>query len=288
MNISDNPQRLFSVAKDCMERLVNRAVNLVIPTGFNAIDNLVGGFQSPQVMLLAGRPYAGKTALLLNLAMNVTRDSSIPVAMFSPGHSNVEIVLKSFSQCGIDSSKFRDSSKLLMEDLSSISEVQDSLKGLPLYIDDTQFQTLEDFAYKVAKLVNGNGVKMVFIDGMEFFSFPGSLTSVEQRALMLQTLRQLADKFSITIIASERFRNIPDSRPIDLKEYESKGFPQEVLKEYVDVAAVLSRPGVYGNDCGDDSAQIRILHNNNGRRDIVLGLHFVPECYSFKDIEETL
>lgn len=284
MNTLDNLKNLYALSHECMERLVNRAMNPVIPTGFSVIDNLVGGLQSPQVIFLAGRPCAGKTALLLNLAMNIARNESVPVAIFSPMYSAAQLIFKIFNQNGIDSSKFYDTSKLLMEDLSSISEVQESLKELPLYIDDTQFQTLEEFANKVSKLTKEEGVKVIFIDRMEFFEVSGSLTSTEQKYLAMQTLRQLADKFNITIIASERFRTINDSKPIGLKEFGRKGYSYEVLKEFVDVAAVLYRPAVYGKDEGTNSAELTVLHNRNGRRDISLEMQFVPDFYSFKDV----
>lgn len=283
MKTTENTTKLYSVAHECMERLVNRAMNPIITTGFSVIDNLVGGFQSPQVILLAGRPCAGKTALLLNLGMNIARNESVPVAIFSPCHSAAQMVFKIFAQNGIDSSKFCDTSKLLMEDLSSISEVQNTFKGLPLYIDDTQFQTLEEFASKVGKLVKEEGVKVIFIDRMEFFEFPGSLTREERKSLTLQTLRQLADKFNITIIASERFRTINDQNPIELKEFEMKGYSYEMLKEFIDIAAALYRPAVYGKDDGTNSAELTILHNRNGRRDISLELRFVLGLYSFQD-----
>lgn len=276
--------KLYAVSKECMERLVNRAMNPIIPTGFSVIDNLVGGLQSPQVILLAGRCCSGKTALILNLAMNIARNGSVPVALFSPMHSAAQMVFKIFNQNGIDSSKFCDTSKLVMEDLSSISEVQNTLKELPLYIDDTQFQTLEEFASKVGKLVKEEGVKVIFIDRMEFFEFPGSLTREERKSLTLQTLRQLADKYNITIVASERFRTTNDLKQIDLKEFRYKGYSYEVLKELVDVAAFLYRPAVYGKDDGTNSAELTILHNRNGRRDISLELRFVPDLYSFQDV----
>lgn len=279
--------KLYAVSKECMERLVNRAMHPIIPTGFSVIDNLVGGLQSPQVILLAGRCCSGKTALILNLAMNIARNGSVPVALFSPGHSAAQMVFKIFAQNGIDSSKFRDTSKLLMEDLSEISKVEDTLKGLPLFIDDTQFQTLEEITSKVSNLAKEEGVKVVFIDRMEFFDVPG-LSSPEQKYLEMQTLRQLADKFNITIVASERFRTTNDLKQIDLKEFRYKGYSYEMLKELVDVAAFLYRPAVYGKDDGTNYAELTVLHNRNGRRDISFELRFDQDRYSFKDVDISL
>lgn len=287
MNTTDNSKTLYAISTECMERLVNRAMNPIIPTGFSVIDNLVGGLQSPQVILLAGRCCSGKTALILNLAMNIARNGSVPVALFSPGHSAAQMVFKIFAQNGIDSSRFRDTSKLLMEDLSEISKVEDTLKGLPLFIDDTQFQTLEEITSKVSNLAKEEGVKVVFIDRMEFFDVPG-LSSTEQKYLEMQTLRQLADKFNITIVASERFRTTNDLKQIDLKEFRYKGYSYEVLKELVDVAAFLYRPAVYGKDDGTNYAELTVLHNRNGRRDISFELRFDQDRYSFKDVDISL
>ena len=285
MTIPDKPKTIYAASMEYMEGLVSRAMNPIIPTGFSVIDNLVGGLQSPQVILLAGRSCVGKTALFLNLAMNIARTDSVPVAIFSPDNSDVQLLLKIYNQYGIDSTKFSDGSKLLMEDLSTISEVQDSLKEVPLYIDDTQFQTLEEIAGKITRLAKEKEVKVIFIDRMEFFDVSTSLTSSERKYLAMQTHRQLADKFNITIIASERFRTINDLKPIDLKEFEEKGYSYETLKEFVDVAAVLYRPAVYGKDDRTNSAELTVLHNRNGRRDITLDLQFVPDLYSFRDIE---
>lgn len=284
MNTTDKPKTLFAVSKEYLERLANRAMNPVIPTGFSVIDNFVGGLQSPQVILLAGRPCAGKTALILNLAMNIARNDSIPVAIFSPGLSAAQLVFKIFNQNGIDSSRFRDTSKLFMEDLSIMSKVEDTLKELPLFIDDTQFQTLEEFAYKIGKLVNEEGVKVIFIDQIHLLVRPVSLSSRVEHVLILQTLRQLAYKYSITVVASISNDGLVFSRSIDLLEFERVGFPQNILEEYVDIAAILDRPGLYGKVYEDDTAEIMILHNRNGRRDITLDLQFVPDLYSFQDV----
>lgn len=101
----------------------------------NHAMNIVGDLQGPRVILIAGRPSAGKTDLILNLAVNLAVNDSVPVAIFSPGQSGAQLALKIYH--------------LLMEAPVAFPEVQDSLKGLPLYIDDTQSQTLEEFARKL-------------------------------------------------------------------------------------------------------------------------------------------
>lgn len=272
---------LESCVHNLTDRLKDIAFTPTIPTGFKVIDGAAGGLKGYQVIILAARACVGKTALMLNMAMNISRDAAIPTAFISPGRSANELVTAILNQQGVlDPSKFRDLSKLCLEDLKTLIDIAPSMDSIPLYIDDTPDPSPDELRASITEMAKAKGVKAVFVDDMQMCDIPHSAKWKEKNSVLIKMFRELADNLGITIVAASGLRSIGIRRPA-FRDLERAGFPYHGLNDYVDIAAVLHR-----KDWGGTS-EIVVLHNRHGRRGVSLELMFDSELYSFRDIDVT-
>lgn len=282
-----NVKSLGDVLQNRLDRIINDAANECIRTGFSIIDEVYGGLHKSQVIILTSRPGEGKTSFMLNLAVNISKEGNIPVAIFSTavsaGHL-ASVILQ--QQCGVPSYKFRNASKLLMEDLKSLTDAVSSIKSLPLYFEDTPCPKVEDLVNKVHSLVNSYGVKVIFIDDLQSVENPYSSAFCDKNGLLFQILKHLADELCITIVVLSSFKKFGNRKPC-YKDLERSGLSYDTLDGYVDIVAALYRSdwaGMTDSEC--DTAQLVVLHNKHGRRDISFDLTFDSNASSFKDIQD--
>ena len=93
------PQKLFSSAEllhdifiDLKKKFLNSSL-LGLKSGFNDLDSLIQGFQKSDLIIIAGRPSMGKTALSLNIVINIIQDSKLPILFFSLEMSKKQMAL---------------------------------------------------------------------------------------------------------------------------------------------------------------------------------------------------
>ena len=282
-----NVKSIGDVLQCRLDRIINDAANESIHTGFSIIDKVYGGLHNSQVIILASRPGEGKTSFMLNLAVNISREGVAPTAIFSTAVSAeylASVILQ--QQCGVPLYKFRNASKLLMEDLKSLTDAVSSIKSLPLYFEDTPCPRVEDLVNKVHSLVNSYGVKVIFIDDLQSVENPYSSTFCDKNGLLFQILKHLADELCITIVVLSSFKKFGNRKPC-YKDLERSGLSYDTLDEYIDIVAALYRSdwaGMTDSEC--DTAQLVVLHNKHGRRDISFDLTFDSDTSSFKDIQD--
>lgn len=282
-----NVKRLGDVLQSRLDRIITDAANECIHTGFSIIDKVYGGLHKSQVIILASRPGEGKTSFMLNLAVNISKEGKVPAAIFSTavsaGHL-ASVILR--QQCGVPSYKFMNASKLLMEDLKSLTGVVSSMKSLPLYFDDTPYPKIVHLVNKVHNLVNSYGVKVIFIDDLQSVDNPYSSAFCDRKGLFFQILKHIADELCITIVVLSSFKKFGNRKPC-FKDLERSGLSYDTLDGYVDIVTALYRSdwaGLTDSECG--TAQLLVLHNKHGRRDISFDLMFDSDNISFKDIQD--
>lgn len=281
-----NVKSLGDVLQSRLDRIINDAANESIHTGFSIIDKVYGGLHNSQVIILTSRPGEGKTSFMLNLAVNISREGA-PTAIFSTAVSAgylASVILQ--QQCGVSSYKFRNASKLLMEDLKSLTDAVSSIKSLPLYFEDTPCPRIEDMVNKVHSLVNSYGVKVIFIDDLQSVENPYSSAFCDKNGLFFQILKNLADELGITVVVLSSLKKFGNRKP-NYKDLERSGLSYDTLDGYVDIVAALYRSdwvGMTDSEC--DTAQLLVLHNKHGRRDISFDLTFDSDTSSFRDIQD--
>lgn len=284
-----NIKKTFQVVQEIKDTILNRALNApALSTHFKAIDDVLGGFNPGELIIVSGRNGVGTTALTLNMASTIA-DENYPILLFSLEHSASDVVSKLLTQVGITRiSGMNHLQDLLMEDLEKISKMKD----VPLYIDDTPNQSIDEIEDTIRNSVSIYGVKVAFIDYLQLVSH--SEDNLSRPILAFEKFKNLAQELSITIVCLSRKEKWPlvnkSNYRADLTDISrlGSGITYELLDKYVDSALVLSRPDMHGLGKENNKAELYVIHNKHGRRNIMVELQYLPDKYTFTEIEEKI
>lgn len=198
-----------------------------IPSGFSKLDELTQGFQKSDLVIIAGRPSMGKTALSLNIALNCIKLSRLPVLFCSLEMSKEQILYRLLSsESGINQMKLK-SGNLTSNDWIKLNKVIRILSKLPFFMDDTSNVSIPEIRSKIKTiLLEQSQLGLVIIDYLQLLQGLNwkAMNRVQELSKITRDLKGLAREFNIPIIAlSQLSRNADsriDQRPIlsDLRE----------------------------------------------------------------------
>ena len=200
---------------------------LGLPSGFYELDSLTQGFQNSDLIILAGRPAMGKTALSLNMAINALKKSKLPILFFSLEMSKKQIIYRILSlETNINQTKLKNG-KLSQLDWIKLTKVINILSKLPLFIDDTADLAINEIRARIKTILfEQKKIGLVIIDYLQLMQI--SKMKIDNRAQELanitRLLKTIAREFNIPIIAlSQLSRNVEnrvDKKPVlsDLRE----------------------------------------------------------------------
>ena len=239
--VSNNAQLLNNIFYELKEKFLNPTLP-GLTSGFHSLDLLTQGFQKSDLIILAGRPSMGKTALSLNIALNAIKVSKLPVLFFSLEMSKEQIMYRILAtETGINQMRLKNG-KLYQNDWVKLNKIIKVISKLPLFIDDTPNLSIQEIRSKIkAILLEQTQIGLVIIDYLQLIrssEFKNG-NRVQELSQITRYLKNLAREFNIPIIAlSQLSRNIDnrvDQRPIlsDLRESGS-------IEQDADVVLMLS------------------------------------------------
>jgi replicative DNA helicase len=230
------------------EKQKNKSLVTGVPTGFTQLDNLTSGLQNSDLIILAGRPSMGKTALALNIARNAAVDGGVPVAIFSLEMSKEQLSLRMLcAEARIDSSRLR-SGFFSMEDWERVTEAAGVLSAAPIFIDDSASLSAMDVRAKARRLKMEKNIGLIIIDYLQLMQ---GRAGAERRDLEISEIsrgmKALAKEMSLPVIALSQLNRMleqrTDKRPrlSDLRE-------SGALEQDADVVAFIYRDEVYNKE----------------------------------------
>jgi replicative DNA helicase len=233
-----------------------------VTTGFKKLDEWLGGFHPSDLVILAGRPSMGKTALATNLAFNAARASlekkeGAAVAFFSLEMSSEQLANRILGQeAGLSSDLIRRGD-IGKSDFPRLVEVSSRLNSLPFYIDDTPALSVPALRTRARRLMRHTGLGMIVIDYLQLLSSPGR-KSAENRVVELseitRSLKALAKELNVPVLAlsqlSRAVEQRDDKRPqlADLRESGSIEQDADVVMFIYREEYYLSRKKPTGSD----------------------------------------
>lgn len=213
-----------------------------ISTGFIDLDELLGGFQNSDLIILAGRPAMGKTAITTNLAVNCcqimmkeaeknkTEDkkNKFSVGFFSLEMSAEQLASRMISTLsGVSTPKIR-TGHIDEEEFFAVIDASKKLQELPLFIDDTPSLSISALRTRARRLKRKYDLKLLFIDYLQLIraNTVNSKESnrVQEISVITQSLKAIAKELNIPVIAlsqlSRAVEQREDKRPLlsDLRE----------------------------------------------------------------------
>jgi replicative DNA helicase len=249
------------------ERQGNRALVTGVATGFTKLDELTAGLQKSDLVILAGRPGMGKTALALNIAKNAAVDSNIPVAIFSLEMSKEQLSLRMLSsEARIDSSRLRRGF-ISQDDWIKITDSAGILSQAPIFIDDSPSITALEIRAKSRRLKMEKDIGLIIIDYLQLMK---GRVSAERRDLEIseisRSLKALAKELDLPVVAlsqlNRKLEERSDKRP-QLSDLRESG----ALEQDADVVAFLYRDELYNRDENNPNkgkAELIVSKQRNG------------------------
>lgn len=238
-----------------------------IASGFYDLDSFTQGFQKSELIILAGRPSMGKTALSLNIGLNVLKNSNLPVVFFSLEMSKEQLTYRLLtSESNIASMKLK-TGNLYEEDWLKVNTIIKNLSLLPLFIDDTPNISIQDIKTKIKKILfEQNQIGLVIIDYLQLMQY--AKFNIENRTQELsyitRSLKNIAREFKVPVIAlSQLSRNVEtrvNKRPIlsDLRESGS-------IEQDADLVLMVYRESYYTGET--------ISSNENNLSEVIIAKH---------------
>jgi replicative DNA helicase len=189
-----------------------------IPTGFEKLDEYLGGFQKSDLIILASRPSQGKTALALSIARNVAVREKIPVGIFSLEMSKDQIIDRLLaSEAGVSLWKLRTgrlTSDGEVDELALVYEAAERLKKSPIFIDDTPSLTNLQIRTMSRKLKHEIGeLGILIIDYLQLVKGSKNYESrVQEVTEISKSLKELARELEVPVIAISQLSREPEKR----------------------------------------------------------------------------
>lgn len=218
-----------------------------LASGFYDLDSLTQGFQKSDLIIIAGRPSMGKTALGLNITLNIIKNSKLPILFFSLEMSKEQIMYRLLSiETNISQNRLR-SGKLYQDDWIKITKVIKIMSKLPIFIDDNPTLSIQDIRSKIKTIIfEQSQIGLIIIDYLQLMQNLKSKIEnrVQELSQLTRTLKTVAREFNIPIIAlSQLSRNVEnriDKKPIlsDLRESGS-------IEQDADLVLMLYRNNYY-------------------------------------------
>jgi len=286
--IKEGFQSLNQVIKGSMERVVKAGESegflTGVTTGFEHFDRLTAGLQPSDLIIVAGRPSMGKTALALNVGYNAAKNTKKGVAVFSLEMSKQQLGIRLLGfESRIDATRLR-TGRLKKHEWQELIDSADRLSEIPIFIDDSSAISVLEMKAKCRRLKKKGELGLVIVDYMQLIH---GRSSAESRQLEMseisRALKGLAKDLDIPVVAlsqlNRKVEDRPNKRPqlADLRE-------SGAIEQDADVIVFIYRDEVYNpqSEENQNTAEIIIGKQRNGPTGL-FKLTFLKELTRFEN-----
>lgn len=205
----------------------NKDLLMGVPTGYTMLDQVLGGLQKSDLIIVAGRPGMGKSSWAMSVVLNAAKRFAARCAVFSLEMSHEQLTARLLSmETGIDNHRLR-LADLQDEEWTLLLDKANALAGAKIYIDDTPAASVLDIRTKARRLYAEHGLDLIVIDYMQLMASSGGHFNENRQQEISQisrSLKALARELNVPIIAlsqlSRAVEQRADKRPMlsDLRE----------------------------------------------------------------------
>ncbi|MBI3685666.1 replicative DNA helicase [Candidatus Azambacteria bacterium] len=234
--LDEAEQKIFSISKDAisqefvsiknaLEEAFGRIERLHqdkgelrgVATGYTKLDNILGGLQRSDLIILASRPSLGKTSLALNIALNVATKKKLPVGIFSLEMSKEQVVDRFIAtEAHVDLWKLR-TGKLTDEgeynDFMRIRDALASLSEAPIFIEDASSPNIMQIRAMARRLQAAHGLGLLVVDYLQLIQPRMSYESPVQAITEIsRSLKALAKELNVPVLALSQLSRAVEQR----------------------------------------------------------------------------
>ena len=271
----DTTSQDFAAISDILDRETKRLEELSegkrdltgTPSGFTDLDQITGGFQPGNLIIVAARPAMGKSALVANIADFVAVEKSLPVAFFSLEMSETELAHR-FIACraSIQGDLLRKGR--VKDKWPKVLAASNQLASAPIWIDTSSDLSTLELRAKARRLYSKEGgLGLIIVDYMQLMRADDPRQSrVEQVGAISRGLKLLAGELDVPVLALSQLSRAPELRP-DKKPILSDLRESGNLEQDADLVCFIFREEYYKREEGDLDEDIR------GKAELILAKH---------------
>ncbi|MFQ5657356.1 MAG: replicative DNA helicase [Candidatus Methylomirabilales bacterium] len=229
-----------------IEKLYSRKGHVTgVPTGFTDLDDLTGGFQHSDLVIIAGRPSMGKTSFALSVAMHAAMEERIPTAVFSLEMSMSHVVQRMLcADARVEAYRLR-TGRLGDKDWPRLTTAAGRLSEAPIHIDDTPSMNVLELRAKARRVKVEHGIGLIAIDYMQLLKGGGRYESRQQEMTEIcRSLKSLAKELEIPIVALSQLSRAVEARE-DKKPQLADLRESGAIEQDADLVGFIYRPGYY-------------------------------------------
>ena len=241
-----------------------------VPSGLMDLDDMTSGFHPGELIIVAGRPGMGKTALALTMGRNAAILEKTGVGMFSLEMANHQLAMRLLCAEGRVDSHLVRTGKLPKTQWKNLSIAVGSLAEAPIYLDDTPGMSVLEVRAKARRLKAEKDVGLIIVDYLQLMTGPkGSESRQQEISQISRSLKNLAKEIDLPVIGLSQLSRAVESRTErrpQLSDLRESG----AIEQDADVVIFLYRPWVYSQEEEDrGKAEIIVSKQRNGPTGIV-------------------
>jgi replicative DNA helicase len=257
------------------------------PSGFRDLDDITGGFQPSNLVILAARPSMGKSALVTNMAEHVAVKYHKPVALFSLEMSETELAQRFVaSQARISGDKLRKG-QVARNDWPKVLKACQELEQAPLWVDDSSDIDILELRAKARRLqareMHRGGLGLIVVDYLQLMRPDHTADNrVEQVGQISRGLKILARELDVPVLAVSQLNRSPEQRP-DKRPLLSDLRESGNIEQDADLVMFIYRDEYYNREESDNPgvAEISIAKHRNGPAGLTVELTFIERFPKF-------
>lgn len=208
-----------------------------LATSIPELDEMTAGWQRSDLIILAGRPSLGKTALALQCALHAVRGGT-PVLFFSAEMAGQQLTDRSLAYLSrVSLARILKPKLMTDEDWSNVNEAAAELQSLPFFVDDSSGMTIDAISARARQLDADNRLGLVVIDYLTHLTLPRGETVAESIQTATRMLKGLAKDLKVPVILLSQLNRDGDQKP-SLATLRGSG----AIEQDADVIGLLHRP----------------------------------------------
>lgn len=291
-NYVDINDVLIENIKEIQELEKNKGKLPGVETGFKKVDELLGGLQKTDLVILAARPGVGKTAFALNIAAHASQAGN-KVIVFSLEMSDTQLGQRMLSMTANVPMENIRNGNITQDDWDSISDAQDSFEKAALVIDETSSITPIEMKNKCRRFkAERGGLDLIIVDYLQLMTMGNYKTDMREKeiAAITRSIKIMAKELDCAVVLLSQLSRGPEQRA-DHTPQMSDLRDSGAIEQDADVIIFLKRDDYYQSD--DDPAnidsstgltcQVNIAKHRNGATGIV-NLAWIPKYTKFANL----
>jgi replicative DNA helicase len=239
-----------------------------VPSGFVDLDRLTAGFQRADLVIVAGRPSMGKTALALNMVQHAAIEHNVGVAIFSLEMSKDALVQRLLCSEGLVDAQRLRRGQLRDDDYPKLARAAGLLGAAPIWIDDSAALTPLAMRSKARRLKAEHDIALVVVDYLQLMQGPGDAENRQQEiSYISRSLKALAKELDVPVLAISQLSRAPEQRGGEHRRPQLSDLRESgAIEQDADLVCFIYRQEFY-----DGPVDPKTNENIEGQSEVIVG-----------------